>query len=99
LLLGEVFLELKNPKRAQDQFEAASLLDPSSVQAQLGVARAQIAEGDASSAVKQLSALSDQSKSPEILDVLAEAFRSMGNEKQAQQAAGRAKLLRQNRRQ
>jgi len=99
LLLGEVFLELKNPKRAQDQFEAAALLDPSSVQAQLGIARAQIAEGDASSAVKQLSALSDQSKSPEILDVLAEAFRSMGNEKQAQQAAGRAKLLRQNRRQ
>ena len=41
LLLGRVYLSLKDPKNAEDQFEAALLLQPQSAEAQLGVTQAQ----------------------------------------------------------
>ena len=98
LLLGQVYLDLKNPKAARDQFEAAQVLDANDLQAQLGLARAEIAEGNPRAAVDLVNSLSDAPRnSPELLDVLEEAYRSLGNEKQANQAAARAKLLRRNR--
>jgi choline-sulfatase len=41
LLLGQVYLGLKDPKNAEDQFEAALLLQPKSAEAQKGLAQAQ----------------------------------------------------------
>jgi choline-sulfatase len=41
LLLGQVYLDLKDPKNAEDQFEAALLLQPESAEAQQGLTRAQ----------------------------------------------------------
>ena len=42
ILLGQVYLKLKEPKAAEDQFEAALLLRPQDTQAQLGLKDAQI---------------------------------------------------------
>jgi choline-sulfatase len=41
LLLGQVYLGLKDPKNAEDQFEAALLLQPESAEAQQDLTRAQ----------------------------------------------------------
>jgi cytochrome c-type biogenesis protein CcmH/NrfG len=41
LLLGQVYLALKDRKNAEDQFEAALLLQPKSAEAQLGLTQAQ----------------------------------------------------------
>ncbi len=41
LLLGQVYLGLKDPKNAEDQFEAALLLQPESAEAQKGLTQAQ----------------------------------------------------------
>ena len=95
LLLGRVYLELKDAKAAEDQFEAATLMDSKSLDAQLGVAKAEIAEGNQSGALDHLKSLSaSHPKDPKIFDVLAEAYRSLGKDKEAQQAEARAKLLR-----
>jgi choline-sulfatase len=95
LLLGRVYLKLNDPKAAEDQFEAATLLDSKSLEAQLGVAQAEIAGGKQSAALDQLKSLSaSHPKDPQILDLLAQAYRGVGNEKEAQQAEARAKLLR-----
>ena len=44
LLLGSVYLDLKNPTAAADQFEAVLLVQPTNVEGQLGLAKAQIAQ-------------------------------------------------------
>lgn len=96
LLLGEVYLHLKNPAAAEDQFEAASLLDANSIPAQLGIARALMAQGKAGEVLQQLTPLTlSNPKDPEIFDLLAEAYRSAGKAREAAQAEAQARLLRQ----
>jgi choline-sulfatase len=96
LLLGHIYLDLKNPKAAEDQFEAALLLQSSSIQAQLGAANAQIAEGNAASALRDLEPLSEeQSHDADVFDLLARAYSALGKTVEAQRAQSRAKLLRQ----
>jgi choline-sulfatase len=95
LLLGRVYLGLKNPKAAADQFEAASLLDTSNVDAELGLARAQIADGNAAAAIAQLDTLSPpQDSNPELWEVRALAYKSLGKEADADRAEARAQALR-----
>ncbi|MCU1269914.1 MAG: hypothetical protein JWN74_1208 [Acidobacteriaceae bacterium] len=95
VLLGRVYLKLNDPKVAEDQFEAATLLDSKSLDAQLGVAQAEIAEGKQSAALDHLKSLSaSHPKEPQIFDLLGEAYRGLGNEKEAGQAEARAELLR-----
>jgi choline-sulfatase len=97
LLLGQVYLGLKDPKAAEDQFEAALLLQPKSVEAQLGGARAQIAQGSFADAVSQLEPLSKaHSDNAEVFALLAQAYRGMGRREEAQQAEDRIKLLPKN---
>jgi predicted Zn-dependent protease len=97
LLLGRVYLELKDPKAAEDQFEAAALLDSKNVDAQLGVAQAKIAGGNQSATLEQLKSLAaSHPKNPQIFDLLAEAYRSMGQNQDAIRAESRAKALRGN---
>jgi len=98
LLLGNVYLKLKNPKAAEDQFEAASLLDFKNLDAQLGIAEADIAEDNYTAAVDQLKPLSTSNpKDAEVFELLAHAYESMGQKKQAQEAAAHARLLRRTR--
>jgi choline-sulfatase len=95
ILLGRVYLGLKDPKAAADQFEAASLLDPNSVDAQMGLAQAQIADGNAGAAVDQLHTLeTSQDKNPEFWELLAQGYKSLSKQDEAQRAEDRAKALR-----
>jgi choline-sulfatase len=96
LLLGQTYLGLKDPKAAEDQFEAALLLQPNNPDALLGVATAQIAEGNFAEAVQQLETLSKtRAKNAAIFDLLAKAYAGLGNAAEARQAEAKAKLLRQ----
>lgn len=95
LLLGQAYLELKNPAAAEDQFEAASLLDSNNQEAQLGLARVQMAQGKPAAALDQLKPLaSSDSKSPDVFDLQAQAYKQLGKDKEAHDAEARAKLLR-----
>src|SRR5262249_24519184 len=46
LLLGQIYLKLEDLRAAQDQFEAALLLQPGDDSAQLGLVRVQLASGN-----------------------------------------------------
>jgi predicted Zn-dependent protease len=86
---------LKNPKAAEDQFEAALLLRSNSIEGQLGVAKAQIAEGNFNEAAQQLELLSkSQSRNAAVFELLARAYTGLGKKVEAEQAEARAKLLR-----
>ncbi len=94
LLLGDVYLGLKDPKAAEDQFEAAQLLDSNSVAAQVGSARAQIAEGNFAAAVEQLEPLTkSQPDNAQVFEALSKAYTGLGKTGEAQAAADRAKSL------
>jgi choline-sulfatase len=96
LLLGRVYLHLKDPKAAEDQFEAATLLDSKNLDAQIGIARCEIVEGNQAVALDQLkSLLLSHPKNAEVFDLMALVYRSMGKDNEAQQAEAQAKLLRQ----
>jgi predicted Zn-dependent protease len=95
LLLGEVYLGLKNPKAAEDQFEAALLLQSNSIEGQLGVTKAQIAEGKFNQAAQQLESLSkSQPRNAALFELLAQAYTGLGKKVEAEQAEARARLLR-----
>jgi arylsulfatase A-like enzyme/Tfp pilus assembly protein PilF len=94
LLLGNVYLDLKDAKAAEDQFEAALLLQSDSVVAQLGLAKAEIANGNFAEAVQSLEALSKtHSKDGEVFASLAIAYSSMGRSEEAKKAEAQARLL------
>ncbi len=96
ILLGKIYLGLKDPKAAADQFDAASLLDPNSVDAQMGLAQAQIADGNAAAAVDTLHPLSaSQDKNPEFWDLLAQGYKNQGKREEARRAEERARSLRE----
>ena len=98
LLLGEVYLGLKDTAAAEDQFEAAQLLQPESEEAQLGSAKVKIASGRFKDAVAQLDPLSkSQPNHAEVFELLAQAYRGLGKNEDAQNAETRAKLLREKR--
>ena len=94
LLLGQVFLELKNPQAAEDEFEAALLLQSKSVEAKVGVATAQIGEGNFAGAVQQLVPLSTSHlATSEVFDLLAQAYNGLGKVADAHKAKARADAL------
>jgi predicted Zn-dependent protease len=94
LLLGDVYLNLKDAKAAEDQFEAAQLLDSSSIVAQVGSARAQVAEGNFAAAVEQLEPLTkSQPDNAQVFEALSKAYAGQGKTAEAQKAADRATFL------
>ena len=94
VLLGQICLGLKDPKAAEEQFEAALLLQPGNVDAQLGVARAQVADHRFADALHQLVPLSkSQPRSAEIFELLAQAYSGLGKEAEAARAESRAQGL------
>jgi choline-sulfatase len=95
ILLGKVYLGLKDTKAAADQFEAATLVDANNVDAHLGLAQAQIADGNAAAAVEELNALSpSQDSNPELWELRARAYTILGKEDAARQAEKHAQALR-----
>ena len=94
VLLGQIYLALKNPAAAEDQFEAALLLQPGNVDAQVGVVRAQVADHRFGDALYQLVPLSkSQPRNAEIFELLAQAYSGLGKEAEAARAESRAKDL------
>jgi choline-sulfatase len=94
VLLGQVYLGLKDPKAAGDQFEAALLLHPGMLDAQLGVARAQVADRRFADALQQLVPLSkSQPANAEVFDLLAQAYSGLGKRAEAERAKSRAQQL------
>jgi choline-sulfatase len=93
--LGRVYLGLKNPKEAEDQFEAVLLSQPGMVEATVGLARAQVAQGRFVDAVQQLLPLTQsQPKNAEVFEALAQAYAGLGKQAEAERAEGRARVLR-----
>jgi len=98
LLLGQVYLGLKDTKNAGDQFEAALLLQPQNVEAQIGVCSVQIAESSFAAAIQQLEPLAKaQPKNAGVFELLAQAYKGMGKNGEAESAQSRANQLRKNR--
>ena len=94
LLLGRVYIRLGKPALAQDQFEAAMLLQAGNEDAALGLAEAQIEQGKFAGALDQLATLS-RSHNPHTFDLKAQALAQLGKPKEAHLAAARAQALRQ----
>jgi arylsulfatase A-like enzyme/Tfp pilus assembly protein PilF len=87
VLLGRVYLQLKNLKAAEDQFEAALLMEPQNLGGRIGLARVQISDGRFADA---LGLLPEQSKSAEAFEVRAQAYAGLGKKVEAERARRRA---------
>jgi len=97
LLLGRVFVALKNVRAAEDQLEAAVFLKPKRPEARLELARLYLAEKRAADAVDQLQkASAAEPKDAGIFELLAAAYRAAGKPLEARRAAARAAALKQN---
>jgi predicted Zn-dependent protease len=98
LLLGEVYLRLKNPGAAADQFLAALLLQPESLPARLDLVRSEIDGGNLRGAAQELEGLSrSHPDDPDVFDLLAGVLRSMGELNRAEEAEARSRQLRKER--
>ena len=96
LLLGHVYLALKNPQAAEDQMEAALLLRSDSVEAQVGIAASQVAEGKFGDALPGLLKLSKlDAKNAEVFRLLAQTYRGLSRQTEAVRAESEAKRLEQ----
>lgn len=91
LSLGQVYLRLDDSKAAEDQFEAAVLLQPGSEEAQIDLAKALIRERKFTEVVELLAGSS--SRNPEMFVLLAQGYAGLGRREDAQRAESRAKAL------
>ena len=95
LLLGQVCLKSDDPKAAEDEFEAALLLQPSSVEGQTGLAQALLRQkkfGDAVELLKESAASSGDNA--DLYELLAQAYMGLGKPRQAQAAKEKARQIR-----
>jgi len=99
LQLGRVYLGLNDSNAAEDQFAAAVLLQPGSSEAQINLAKALIHEKKFAEAVALLEAVAEpSSRNPEIFELLAQTYASLGRRQDAQRAQLRAKSLQNSKR-
>ena len=99
LALGRVYLGLNDSNAAEDQFEAAVLLQPGSSDAQINLAKALIHQKKFAEAVELLEVVTEpSSRDPEIFELLAQAYSSLGRRQEAQRARLRAKALQNSKR-
>ena len=95
LLLGQVDLQLNDPKAAEDEFEAALLLQPASTEAQIGLARALLHEKKFADAMEFLKeSVKSSGSNADLYELLAKAYGELGNPREAQRAEAQAKKLR-----
>ncbi len=96
LLLGRVFLGLKNSRAAEDQFEAAVFLKPKRPEARLELARLYMEEKRAADAVEHLQKASTaEPNDAATFELLAQAYRALGKPVEARRAQVRATALKQ----
>jgi choline-sulfatase len=94
VLLGQVFLGLKDVRAAEDQFEAVLLLQPERADAQIGIARTQLADQKFAEALRQLAPLSkSQPRNADVFTLLAKAYAGLGRKLEAVRAQRRANFL------
>ena len=95
LLLGQVCLKSNDPKAAEDEFEAALLLQPASVEAQIGLARALLRQKKFGDAVEFLEdGAKSSGNNADFLELLAQAYMGLGKPGAAQAAKDKAKKIR-----
>jgi len=71
------------------------VVDSTNLEAGLGLARSQMANGNAEEALKQIVQLSRlHPDSPEVFELLAQTYKTLGKTQEAQQAEYRARRLR-----
>jgi len=96
VLLGQVYLGLKDNAAATSEFDAAQHLPPDSVDTQLSLAQGLIALHKFSDAVPQLLAASRaEPDNAQAYGLLAQAYNGLGRKEKALAAANRAKALQQ----
>ena len=94
VLLGQVYLSLKDTVAAGDQFEAALLLSADSVETQVSLAEGLIALRKFSEAVPQLvAATHSEPDNAQAYSLLAQAYTGLGQKEKALAAANRARVL------
>jgi uncharacterized protein HemY len=94
LLLGRVYLRLNDAKNAEDQFEAAQLVDSTNEEARLGLDEAQIQQSKFADALPDLEAFAKSNpQNAAGLRLLVRAYRGAGRDADARQAEERAAAL------
>jgi predicted Zn-dependent protease len=94
LLLGRVYLQLKDAKNAADQFEAALLVDSNNSVGRLGLAEAQIQQSDFAGALPDLEALTKTDpRNAAALRLLARTYRGLGRQQDAKRIDEQAGTL------
>jgi arylsulfatase A-like enzyme/Tfp pilus assembly protein PilF len=94
LMLGRVYLRLKDAKNAQDQFEAALLVDSENTEGRVGLAEAQVLQSDSAGALPDLEALTKSDpKNAAAWRLLAEAYRGTHKDQDAKRAEEKAAAL------
>jgi predicted Zn-dependent protease len=92
-------LKLKDAKAAEDQLQAAALLQPQDLQVQLELAKSQIALGKFSEALRNLLLLSrSEPNTSEVFELLSSAYAGLSRAEEAEQARRHADSLRNNHR-
>ena len=92
LLLGRVYLGLNDAQGAQDQFEAATILQPGNLEAEMGLAKALIAENKLAEAAATLeSAAKSAGNNSGVFELLAQVYTRTGQPAKAQEAEIRAR--------
>jgi len=95
LLLGQIWLKSNDPKAAEDEFEAALLLQPASAEAQIGLARALLRQKKFGDAVGFLEERTKSSgNNADFFELLAQAYIGVGKPGPAQRAKDMARRIR-----
>ena len=93
-LLGRIYAGLKNWAKAQDQLEAAVLTEPNRPEARLELARVLLAQKNPGEALEQLGQAEQLSpRSPDVFELMSQAYMLKGERAKARRAANHAKLL------
>lgn len=99
LLLGRIYFRLNDPKAAQDQFEAAAILQPQSVEGWIQLARVLIAQKKFAEAAEQLEQMAEsEGNNPELYELLAQAYTGLGKPQEAQRARAKSKPVQKSKR-
>jgi choline-sulfatase len=94
LLLGYVYLQLKDAKNAADQFEATLLVDSDNTEGRLGLAEAQIQQSNFAGALPDLEALTKSGpRNAAALRLLTRAYRGLGREQDAKRVEAQLTAL------
>ncbi len=93
ILLARTYLRLNKPTSAEDQLEAALLVDSNNPEAQIEMGRVLLVEKKYAEAASQLKTVTEQHPTSEGFDLLQQAYLALGKKQLAAGAAKRAAEL------